>query len=395
LSDLENKTHEKQMELPMKKLLITTAIAAVTAFGVTAHAGAFQAGAQTETRAAAEANAHASVPAFLSSSFTGMSVYNLDAESDSASALRNRNADAATGQAHSRWTRSDTFSSDRNDWNSVGRIKDIVMTQDGAIHGVLVDVGGFLGLGVHTVLVSIDELFFVSDSDTTDQLEDFFVVISMTREELEILPQWNDDLLRASFNARNGDAGASATTQPRAQMTPAQMRAAESSAVAATARTDAAAEARADAAATRTARTTAENEARETRAAAQAETAAARTEAARVTRQEADAARSRAVFADNYAMLGAEERTVDRLMNADVFDSAGNKVGSVKNVVIGGDDDVLSLLVDIGGFLGMGAHSVNLPINDARIGWSQSNDSVRVQVDMTRAQLEAMPAHQG
>lgn len=389
----------------MKKLLITTAIAAVTAFGVTAHAGAVQATAQTETRAAAEASAHASVPAFLSSSFTGMSVYNLDAESDSASALRNRNADAASGQAHSRWTRSDTFSSDRNDWNSVGRIKDIVMTQDGAIHGVLVDVGGFLGLGVHTVLVSIDELFFVSDSDTTDELEDFFVVISMTREELEILPQWNDDLLRASFDARNGDASASATTQPRAQMTPAQMRAAESSAVAATARTDAAAEARADAAATRTARTAAETEARETRAAAQAETAAARTaaqaettaartEAARVTRQEADAARSRAVFADNYAMLGAEERTVDRLMNADVFDSAGNKVGSVKNVVIGGDDDVLSLLVDIGGFLGMGAHTVNLPIDDARIGWSQSNDSVRVQVDMTRAQLEAMPAHE-
>ncbi len=389
----------------MKKLLITTAIAAVTAFGVTAHAGAFQPTAQTETRAAAEASAHASVPAFLSSSFTGMSVYNLDAESDSASALRNRNADAATGQAHSRWTRSDTFSSDRNDWNSVGRIKDIVMTQDGAIHGVLVDVGGFLGLGVHTVLVSIDELFFVSDSDTTDQLEDFFVVISMTREELEILPQWNDDLLRASFDARNGDARASATTQPRAQMTPAQTRAAESSAVAATARTDAAAEARADAAATRTARTTAETEARETRAAVQAETAAARTaaqaettaartEAARVTRQEADAARSRAMFADNYAMLGSEERTVDRLMNADVFDSAGNKVGSVKNVVIGGDDDVLSLLVDIGGFLGMGAHTVNLPIDDARIGWSQSNDSVRVQVDMTRAQLEAMPAHE-
>ncbi|MCH8488838.1 MAG: PRC-barrel domain-containing protein [Oceanicaulis sp.] len=389
----------------MKKLLITTAIAAVTAFGVTAHAGAVQVTAQTETRAAAEASAHASVPAFLSSSFTGMSVYNLDAESDSASALRNRNADAATGQAHSRWTRSDTFSSDRNDWNSVGRIKDIVMTQDGAIHGVLVDVGGFLGLGVHTVLVSIDELFFVSDSDTTDELEDFFVVISMTREELEILPQWNDDLLRASFDARNGDARASATTQPRAQMTPAQTRAAESSAVAATARTDAAAEARADAAATRTARTAAETEARETRAAAQAETAAARTaaqaettaartEAARVTRQEADAARSRAVFADNYAMLGSEERTVDRLMNADVFDSAGNKVGSVKNVVIGGDDDVLSLLVDIGGFLGMGAHTVNLPIDDARIGWSQSNDSVRVQVDMTRAQLEAMPAHE-
>ena len=368
----------------MKKLLISTAIAAVTTFGMTAHASAFQTPAQVETRAAAEASAHASVPAFLSSAFTGMSVYNLDAESNSASALSNRNADAAAGQAHSRWTRSDTFSSDRNDWNSVGRIKDIVMTQDGAIHGVLVDVGGFLGLGVHTVLVAIDELYFVSDSDTTDELEDFFVVISMTREELEILPQWNDDLLRASFDARNGGASASTTAQPRAQMTPAQTRAAETSAAAATARTDAAADARADAAATRTAR-----------AAAQAETTAARTEAARVTRQEADAARSRAVFADDYAMLGAEERTVDRLMNADVFDSAGNKVGSVKNVVIGGDDDVLSLLVDVGGFLGMGAHTVNLPIDDARIGWSQSNDSVRVQVDMTRAQLEAMPAHQG
>ncbi len=422
----------------MKRLLITTAIAAVTAFGVTAHAGAFQTQAQTqaqtETRTAAQSNSSTSVPAFLSSSFTGMSVYNLDADTDSAAALRNRNTASQSAQSASRWARSDTFSSDRNDWNDIGNIKDIVMTQDGDIHGILVDVGGFLGLGVHTVLVDIEELYFVSDSDQTDELEDFFVVIAMTQDELEALPQWNDDLLRAGFNMRNGDADSRAdmqsgtSTTHRSTMTPAQTqstRAPTGTTAGMTegnnarddadeARADARAEVtasraersaspsnpsqvEAEAVAARNARTNAQAEAaeaRDARAAAQAETTAAREDAARATRAERDAERSRAVFADNYAMLETEERTVERLMGADVFDNAGNKVGSVKDVIIGGQDDVLSLLVDVGGFLGMGAHTVNLPIDDARIGWSQDNDDVRVQVAMTRSQLEAMPAHE-
>ncbi|WBQ10942.1 PRC-barrel domain-containing protein [Hyphomonadaceae bacterium ML37] len=422
----------------MKKLLLSTALAAVTTFGMTAHASAFQTQAQTqaqaETRAAAQSNSSTSVPAFLSSSFTGMSVYNLDTDTDSATALRNRNADSASAQNTSRWTRSDTFSSDRDDWNDIGQIKDIVMTQDGEIHGILVDVGGFLGLGAHTVLVDIDELYFVSDSDETDELEDFFVVISMTQDELEILPEWNDDLLRAGFGTRIGNAQGSdamesgSSTTHRTSMTPAQTQSTRAPTTttagltegnnarddADEARADARAEvtasraersaspsnrseAEAEAVAERNERTNGQAEAAEARAeraAAQAETAAAREEAARADRATRDAERSAAVFSDEYEMLGAEERTVDRLMGADVFDNAGNKVGSVKDVVIGGDDDVLSLLVDVGGFLGMGAHTVNLPINDAEIGWSQSNDDVRVQVEMTRSQLEAMPAHE-
>ncbi|WBQ13145.1 PRC-barrel domain-containing protein [Hyphomonadaceae bacterium BL14] len=420
----------------MKKFLLSTALAAVTTFGMTAHASAAQtpAQAQADTRAAAQSNSSTSVPAFLSSSFTGMSVYNLDTDTDSATALRNRNSDSASPQNTSRWTRSDTFSSDRDDWNDIGNIKDIVMTQDGEIHGILVDVGGFLGLGAHTVLVDIDELYFVSDSDQTDELEDFFVVISMTRDELEILPEWNDGLLSAGFGTRNGTAQGSASMQTemsqthRTSMTPAQTQATRAPTTstsgmtegnnarmeAADARADARAEvtalraersdspsnrseAEAEAVAERNERTNAQAEAAEARAeraAAQAETTAAREEAARADRAERDEARSDAVFADNYEMLGTEEHTVDRLMGADVFDNAGNKVGSVKDVVIGGDDDVLSLLVDVGGFLGMGVHTVNLPIDDAEIGWSQSNDDVRVQVSMTRSQLEAMPAHE-
>jgi uncharacterized protein YrrD len=415
------------MEIPMKKLLLSTALAVATTFGMTAHASAAQvqtqAQVQAETRAAAQSNSSTSVPAFLASSFTGMSVYNLDTDTDSATALRNRNSAAQSAQNTTRWTRSDTFSSDRNDWNDIGNIKDIVMTQDGEIHGILVDVGGFLGLGVHTVLVDIEELYFVSDSDQTDELEDFFVVIAMTQDELEALPEWNDNLLSASFDMRNGNA------QSGTPMTPAQTQSTRAPTTttsgmtegndarteAADARTDARAEVaalraertaeqdeaqseRVEAANERNARMNAEAqaaEARDARAAAQAETTAAREEAARADRAERDEERSNAVFSDNYTMLGNDEHTVERLMGADVFDNAGNKVGSVNDVIIGGDDDVLSLLVDVGGFLGMGVHTVNLPIDNAEIGWSQTDDDVRVQVSVTRAQLEAMPAHEG
>ena len=66
----------------------------------------------------------------------------------------------------------------------------------------------------------------------------------------------------------------------------------------------------------------------------------------------------------------------------------------MSDLVINGED-IEGLLVDVGGFLGLGAHTVNLPIERAEIGWKPSDDDVRVQVALTRAELEAMPEYEG
>lgn len=102
----------------------------------------------------------------------------------------------------------------------------------------------------------------------------------------------------------------------------------------------------------------------------------------------------RDVLSGDYETLEREERTAERLIGADVYDAAGDRVGSVSDLVINGED-IEGLLVDVGGFLGLGAHTVNLPIERAEIGWKPSDDDVRVQVALTRAELEAMPEHEG
>lgn len=313
----------------MKTLLFSTALAAVTGFGAVAHAHDFDPEARAEMRAEA--------PAFLSSTFTGMTVYALDPERATAMPDRASSADAGYERA-----RSVGYLADRDHWDDIGSINDIVMTKDGEVLGVLVDVGGFLGLGAHTVMVDISELSFVADDPERADADDFYIVMSKSRDALEALPAWDEDQLRAGYAAHDDRA-----------------------------RTDASAS-----------------------ASAGNGDAAARAAASASAGLNSLAAQVRDVFSGDYETLEREERTAERLIGADVYDAAGDRVGSVSDLVINGED-IEGLLVDVGGFLGLGAHTVNLPIERAEIGWKPSDDDVRVQVALTRAELEAMPEYEG
>ena len=314
----------------MQKLMLTTAMCTGAAFAAVA---------QTDDT---DAGMLDTVPAFLASDFTGKTLYTL--QSEDARAI-GHGADTLTAAERDRlrWTSSGTFIAERDDWESVGSIDDIVMTQDGAIRGILLDVGGFLGFGAHTVKVDIDQLYFVTEEGAPEDIDDFFVVIAMTEDELENLPEWDSDQLRAGFEVRSytgaGAAGGDTVDQ----------------------RPDAAADAA----------MTADGD--------MAEPDMAHT--------------GTAVFTDQHLMLEGEERTAERLIGADVYDADGENVGSVDDVVFGTDDRIDGVIVDVGGFLGIGAHTVMLRLDDAQIGWSDVDGDVRVQVTMTADQLEAMPEH--
>jgi hypothetical protein len=74
-------------------------------------------------------------------------------------------------------------------WEDIGEINDVVMDRDGQVQAVLVDIGGFLGIGERTVAVSMDALQFVSDSATAEEADDFFLVMNANREALEGAPR--------------------------------------------------------------------------------------------------------------------------------------------------------------------------------------------------------------
>lgn len=53
-------------------------------------------------------------------------------------------------------------------WEMVGEIDDVILTRDGAVRALLVDAGGFLGMGETEKRIELQNVQFVQDSDTDD-----------------------------------------------------------------------------------------------------------------------------------------------------------------------------------------------------------------------------------
>lgn len=304
----------------MKALMLTTAIALATATGAVAQTTAPGSVPAEGTVAPA---AGATVPGFRASDFTGMNLYTLNP--DVVTELRGTHTPAeGWNERAARWTSTDTFIAGRDRWEDVGSINDIILSQDGEVRGVLLDVGGFLGIGARTVMIGIDDLYFVADTQTPENLSDFFVVASLSREQLEALPEWTDDNLSTGYS---WDGAAIGTTGAA----PGAM----------------------------TATTTAET------------TTAAPMDS---------------------TMVAAP--TAEDLTGADVHDLSGTAIGTVSDIVLDGDR-VSGAVIDVGGFLGIGSHRVVVPVADLTLVRDADNAVVRVETSLSRAQLEAMPKHEG
>lgn len=264
------------------------------------------------------------VPAFLASQFTGMTLHALDSETR-----------PAPGAA--RWTQSEPFLAARDRWESVGTISDVVMTQDGAVRGVLIDVGGFLGLFSRTVMVGIEDLYLVADTgaggtEPAGSLGDFAVVAPLTRAQLEALPEWDGALLGAGF-AQHPAGGAGGSVPPGA-MDP------------------------------------------------------------MVT----DPAQARMQDPGVTAVTGAERHpgfsavaeapSAAQLIGAQVYDAGLAEVGTVSELRLADAQMVTGLVVDLG------SHAVVLPMEGAQILWSADREETRVQLALTRAEIEALPPDQ-
>ena len=318
----------------MRTLMLTTAIVSVTAFGAAAQTTGYGEG------TAAQTGAGEMVPAFRASNFIGMDLYTLDSD-----AVRDLRGDATTSapaagwDAQSpRWTSDATFTAERDAWENVGSINDIILTQDGQIRGILVDVGGFLGFMAHTVMVDIDDLYFVADDGQVEDIDDFFVVAAVSRERLEELPEWDDSNLETGFEYRPMAAGTPEASGEAYDQTTA--------------------------------------------------TTAASDGDAMVGSPQAPAGAP-----EGYVQIDSPP-TADMLIGADVYGAHGDSIGQVEDAVIGENDTVTYLVLDIGGFLGIGSHTVALEMQDLTLYHNAEDDSLRVHTPMTEEQLESLPEYE-
>lgn len=281
----------------MKTLLLTTALAA----GFAVPSLAQDAASPFQTEAAG--------PALAASEVIGARIYASESALD---------ADAYQGV--------------QEGWEDIGEVHDIILGRDGTVDAVLVDIGGFLGMGERQVAVDMAALRIVQD-DATDA-DDWFLVLQSDRATLEGAPEY----IVPGMTGTTADAELPADAP-----------------VAADTATEAQTEGAAPAVPT-------------------------------------IASDGTMTLPDGYAVIERDTLTAELLTGADVRGPDDTSIAEVSDLVLTGEGQVTDVILDVGGFLGIGARSVAIPMDRVTVAQAEGG-AVRIWVNMTREELEALPEH--
>jgi sporulation protein YlmC with PRC-barrel domain len=156
----------------MKRILATTAIVALTAMPAVAQAETTDQTSPSVTESSGVSSDHSATKANTDSSADAGVMPQLTDEERTALTAEDLEGVALFDATDER----------------VGEISDIVLTDDGQVEQVIVDVGGFLGLGEKPVAVAFEEIEISRDqAGDTDALE---ATTSLTIEEFEAMKEW-------------------------------------------------------------------------------------------------------------------------------------------------------------------------------------------------------------
>jgi len=98
---------------------------------------------------------------------------------------------------------------------------------------------------------------------------------------------------------------------------------------------------------------------------------------------------------EGYKEPEAKDLTSETLVGARVYGAKDEDVGEVAKLVLNSDGSVKDLVLDIGGFLGMGEHRIAVPPNQVNIMRNEKGDDVRVYINADKEALKAVPAYNG
>jgi hypothetical protein len=82
--------------------------------------------------------------------------------------------------------------------DKVGEISDVIINSQGRVKGAVVEVGGFLGMGTHYVLIAMDSLKFANKAgkttgQTSETKKEWYpdrAVLNVTKEQLKAMPEF-------------------------------------------------------------------------------------------------------------------------------------------------------------------------------------------------------------
>ena len=110
----------------------------------------------------------------------------------------------------------------------------------------------------------------------------------------------------------------------------------------------------------------------------------------------ADAAQNTApvMTRDGYTAVPVGDLRADMLQGKKVYGTNDEDVGDVGTVIVSASGEVQALVMEVGGFLGLGQRQVQVPVDMVTI-LSDGTGDTRVYVDATEDKLKNMPAYEG
>ena len=246
-----------------------------------------------------------------------------------------------------------------DDWENIGSVNDVLFDANGEIAAVVLDIGGFLGIGAREISLTLDELTLIND--TSDEAA-FFVVYNGAPAELERRPEMDRDSM--TQQGQSFQTTGTAADDARVPMAP----------------------------------TGAQDTAPATGANNMVEQGAQAPLVAQETTTTEPATSTMSMDEPDY--LTETDRaalTADDLIGADVHDMNDEDIGNIEDIVLTADGQVGNVIVDVGGFLGIGARSVALAFDDLQIARDEGGltSSLSVWVNLTEEELENMPEWTG
>ncbi len=259
----------------------------------------------------------------------------------------------ADGQLASNLVGETVYNGTGENAENIGDVNDLVIGANGAIEQIVVGVGGFLGIGEKDV--SID----YKSAEWAEKDGDRWLVVAMSKEELEAAPAFD----RTPYEPVAPVAAAAPATQPAPATTDTAMQPAPAT-------TDTAAAP----AATAPADTA--------QAPAATDPAAPKTDAATTTA---------AIDKSTLTAVPATELSADKLKGTTVYGADDANLGEIGDVVLTGEK-VDAVIIDVGGFLGMGEKPVAVGMDNLAF-MADKDGNHYLYTTFTKAQLEAAPAY--
>ena len=214
-----------------------------------------------------------------------------------------------------------------NDWEDIGEVDDIILSRDGEVRAVKLDIGGFLSMGEKDIAVAMDQIKLIQEDGDDD---DFFLVVKTNRDNLSQLESYR----------YQGDREMTAAGTRRTQA----------------------------------------HETSDRQTAAIDNRGRVMLPPPRVSRE-------------GYYVAEPAELTSDVLVGARVYGTEDEDIGEIDRLIMDEQGKVTEVVIDVGGFLGIGEHPVAVTFDELQILRTEDGRDWRVYIDANEETLENQPAY--